>query len=62
MFDTDCGRISIQICYDVEFPELSRIAAKKGAQLIFVPFNTDERMGYLRVRNCAMARCIENHV
>ena len=37
-------------------------AAKKGAQVIFVPFNTDERYGYLRVRNCAMARCIENHV
>ncbi len=62
VFDTDCGRINIQICYDVEFPELTRIAAKKGAQILFVPFNTDERMGYLRVRNCAMARCIENHV
>lgn len=62
VFDTDCGRIAIQICYDVEFPELSRIAAKKGAQILFVPFNTDERFGYLRVRNCAMARCIENHV
>ncbi len=27
-----------------------------------MPFNTDERFGYLRVRHCAMARCIENHV
>lgn len=62
VFDTDCGRVAIQICYDVEFPELARIAAKKGAQILFVPFNTDERFGYLRVRNCAMARCIENHV
>lgn len=62
VFDTDCGRIAIQICYDIEFPELARIAAKKGAQILFVPFNTDERFGYLRVRNCAMARCIENHV
>lgn len=61
VFDTDCGRISIQICYDVEFPEISRVAARKGAQIVFVPFNTDERMGYLRIRNCAMARCIENH-
>ncbi len=62
VFDTDCGRVNIQICYDIEFPELSRIAAKKGANLIFIPFNTDERNGYLRVRHCAMARCIENHV
>lgn len=62
VFDTDCGRIAILICYDVEFPELARIAAAKGAKILFVPFNTDERFGYLRVRNCAMARCIENHV
>ncbi|MEQ8821390.1 MAG: GNAT family N-acetyltransferase [Sumerlaeia bacterium] len=62
VFDTDCGRIAIQICYDVEFPEMTRIAVKKGAQIIFCPFNTDSRHGYLRVRNCAMARCIENHV
>ncbi len=62
VFDTDCGPIAIQICYDIEFPELTRIAANKGAQLVFVPFNTDTRHGYLRVRNCAQARCIENHM
>lgn len=62
VFDTDCGTVAILICYDIEFPELVRIAAGKGAQIIFVPFNTDTRHGYLRVRNCAMARCVENHV
>ena len=62
VFDTDCGRIAIQICYDVEFPELARIVAGKGADIIFVPFNTDERAGYLRVRTCAQARAIENQV
>ncbi len=62
VFDTDRGKISIQICYDIEFPELSRLAVEQGAQIIFVPFNTDERYAYLRVRYCAQARCIENHV
>lgn len=62
VFDTDKGKISIQICYDIEFPEVSRIAVEKGAQIIFVPFCTDDRYGYLRVRYCAQARCIENHV
>lgn len=62
VFETDCGTIAILICYDIEFPELVRIAAGKGAQILFVPFNTDTRHGYLRVRNCAMARCVENHV
>ena len=62
VFDTDCGKISIQVCYDIEFPELGRLAAQQGADLIFVPFNTDTRTGYLRVRTCAQARCIENDV
>ncbi len=62
VFDTDKGKISIQICYDIEFPELSRLAVENGAQIIFVPFSTDERYAYLRVRYCAQARCIENHV
>jgi predicted amidohydrolase/GNAT superfamily N-acetyltransferase len=62
VFDTDRGKVCIQICYDVEFPELSRIAAEKGAQIVFVPFCTDERYAYLRVRYCAQARCVENHV
>lgn len=62
VFDTDCGKIAIFICYDIEFPEIVRIAVKKGAQILFCPFNTDVRLGYLRVRHCAQARCIENHV
>lgn len=62
VFDTDCGKIAILICYDIEFPEVVRIAAQKGAQIIFVPFNTDTKHGYLRIRHCALARCVENHV
>lgn len=62
VFDTDRGKIAILICYDIEFPELARIAAAKGAKIIFVPFNTDERYGYLRVRCCAQARAIENQM
>jgi predicted amidohydrolase len=62
VFDTDIGKIAILICYDVEFPELARIAVSKGAQILFVPFNTDERRGYLRVRYCSQARAIENQI
>lgn len=60
VFDTDRGKIAILIGDDVEFPETARIAAGKGAGLLFVPFNTDLRSGYMRVRSCAQARCIEN--
>ncbi|UFU00405.1 bifunctional GNAT family N-acetyltransferase/carbon-nitrogen hydrolase family protein [Radiobacillus kanasensis] len=62
VFDTDCGKIAIQVCYDIQFPELSRYAADQGANIIFVPFCTDDRQGYLRVRYCAQARAIENQV
>jgi len=62
VFDTDRGRVAISICYDVEFPEVARIAAAKGAQILFVPFCTDNRQGYLRVRLCAQARAIENQM
>ncbi|HSF16092.1 MAG TPA: GNAT family N-acetyltransferase [Vicinamibacteria bacterium] len=62
VFDTDCGKVAIFIGYDIQFPEIVRIAVEKGAQILFVPFNTDSREDYLRVRICAQARCIENHV
>lgn len=62
VFNTDKGKIAILVCYDCEFPELARIAVSKGAKMIFVPFNTDDRRAYLRVRYCAQARAIENQV
>lgn len=60
VFDTDCGKIGIMICYDVEFPEYARLLADQGMNILFVPFLTDTQNGYTRVRHCAMARAIEN--
>ncbi|QSZ41203.1 GNAT family N-acetyltransferase [Sulfurimonas aquatica] len=59
-FDTDCGKIGILICYDSEFPELSRLLAEDGMDILFVPFLTDTQNGYSRVRHCSQARAIEN--
>ncbi|TVR30870.1 MAG: GNAT family N-acetyltransferase [Spirochaetaceae bacterium] len=60
VFDTDAGKIGILLCYDVEFPELARIMGEWGMQILFVPFWTDTKNGYLRVRRTAQARAIEN--
>ncbi|KAA5828041.1 GNAT family N-acetyltransferase [Algibacter amylolyticus] len=59
-YDTDCGKIGILICYDSEFPELSRLLSDEGMDILFVPFLTDTQNGYSRVRLCAQARAIEN--
>ncbi len=60
VFDTDAGKIGILICFDVEFPELSRILAEQGVNILFVPYWTDTRNSFLRVMRCAQARAIEN--
>jgi hypothetical protein len=58
---TDCGPIGVMICYDsANFPEMARHLVNQGAMMLFVPFCTDERRGYLRVRYCCQARAVEN--
>jgi predicted amidohydrolase/GNAT superfamily N-acetyltransferase len=60
VIDTDCGKVGVVVCYDVEFPEYIRLLADQGMNILFVPFLTDTQNGYTRVRHCAMARAIEN--
>lgn len=62
VIETDCGPIGIAICYDSEFPEQVRHLVDQGAMMLFVPFCTDDRNGYLRVRYCCAARAIENQI
>ncbi len=59
-YDTDCGKIGVLICYDVEFPELPRLLAEEGMNILFVPFMTDTQNGYSRVKICAQSRAVEN--
>ncbi|MBK8901416.1 MAG: GNAT family N-acetyltransferase [Anaerolineaceae bacterium] len=62
VFETPLGRIAIQVCYDIEFPELGRLLTLAGAEAIFVPFSTDERKAYYRVRFSSQARAVENFI
>ena len=62
VFEAAFGSFAVTICYDVEFPEIARVAARHGAHLLVVPSCTDDRQGFLRVRYCAQARAIENQM
>lgn len=62
VFETEFGRMAIAVCYDVEFPEIARAAAREGANILVVPSCTDDRQGFWRVRYCAHARAIENQL
>jgi len=62
VFVTDKGTIAMLTCYDIEFPEIVRMAKAKGADVIFCPSCTDDRHGFHRVRYTSHARAIENQV
>ncbi|MGZ8173850.1 MULTISPECIES: carbon-nitrogen hydrolase family protein [Methylobacter] len=59
-FDTEYGRIAINVCYDSEFPMLARKQVEAGANLILVPSCTDTLAGYHRVKIGCQARALEN--
>jgi predicted amidohydrolase len=61
VFELEGVKVGLLICYDVQFPELSRSLVDAGIQVLLVPSLTDTR-GYWRVRYCAHARAVENQI
>jgi predicted amidohydrolase len=62
VFDTDFGRVGIDVCYDAEFPLYARAQVEAGARVILVPSCTDTEAGANRVRVGCAARALENQV
>ena len=62
VFETEKGTIAMLTCYDIEFPEIVRMAKARGADVIFCPSCTDDRHGFHRVRYTSHARAVENQV
>lgn len=62
VFDTGKAKVGLVICYDIEFPLLSRAMAEAGSEVILAPSMTETEWGYWRVRTGAVARALENQV
>jgi 5-aminopentanamidase len=60
-FDTPIGRIGIQICYDWRFPEVTRILALQGADVIAHPTNSPSQAREI-AEFITRARAAENAV
>ncbi|WOO41328.1 carbon-nitrogen hydrolase family protein [Rubellicoccus peritrichatus] len=62
VIQTPKANIGILVCYDSEFPEATRELVDQGAEILFVPYCTENYAGYQRVRICCQARAIENQI
>ena len=56
------GRIAVAICYDVRFPELATIAARKGAFALIYPGAFNLTTGPLHWKLLAQARAVDNQI
>lgn len=61
VFETPVGRVGVQICYDLRFPEASRALALGGADILAVPTNWPHGAEAMP-RHLVAARAVENRV
>ncbi len=62
IFDTPFAKIGVIICYDIRFPEFSRILVDKGAELIIVPAAFNMTTGPAHWELSFRARALDNQV
>ncbi|GBF87953.1 nitrilase cyanide hydratase and apolipo N-acyltransferase family protein [Raphidocelis subcapitata] len=60
--DTPAGRLGVGICYDIRFPELAMVCAKRGAQLIVYPGAFNMVTGPVHWELLAKARAVDNQL
>jgi len=61
-FDTEFARIGLGICYDVRFPELAMISARKGCHVLIYPGAFNMTTGPLHWELLQRARAVDNQV
>jgi omega-amidase len=60
VLDTDFARIGLAICYDIRFPELSRLMALEGVELLVVPGAFNMTTGPAHWKTLISSRAIDN--
>jgi predicted amidohydrolase len=61
VYDTPLGRIGVEICYDLRFPEVTRTLALKGADLVAHPTNFP-MAAKVQTEVITLARAAENRI
>ena len=61
-FNTPWGKMGLMICYDIRFPELSRLLALEGVQAIFVPAAFNMTTGPAHWEMSFRMRALDNQV
>ncbi len=62
IFETPFGKIGLMICYDIRFPEFSRMLVDEGAELIVVPAAFNMTTGPAHWELSFRARALDNQV
>jgi len=62
VFDTEYCKMGLAICYDIRFPELALLMAKKGAKVLFYPANFTMTTGPLHWETLLKARALDCQV
>lgn len=62
IFDTPFCRAGVAICYDIRFPELTRLMALKGAQLLLLPAAFNMTTGPAHWELTMRARALDNQI
>lgn len=60
VFDTRYGRMGAAVCFDLRFPELFRAMAERGAQIVFVPAQFNQKTGPRHWELLLRARASDN--
>jgi predicted amidohydrolase len=62
VFDTEFGRMGLLICFDIRFPEICRLMALKGANVLFVPAAFGMITGPMHWELLFRLRAVDNQV